>query len=232
MCMITDSTFNAIDMLGRTMTNMTLEYKPAGCCSSSAAAASCAVPAETPLKNSCPEQQNIIKVHCHASDVSPEKIYYKGKYTTVIWNDGTTTTVSCGDGETFDKYSGFCAALAKKMFESTTHVKKMIEELDVEENKRKAAEARAKKKEEAKKAEAERRERAWQRRLKRGLDREVERWMIEQAADEVILGIMEEQRREKREAAEAMEDMSGKVCLDACESCECYYDAPDEENNG
>ena len=60
------------------------------------------------------------------NQVKPEKIYYKDKHTTVIWNDGTTTTVACGESETFDKYSGFCAALAKKMFSSTTHVKRMM----------------------------------------------------------------------------------------------------------
>lgn len=131
-----------------------------------------------------------IRMNSTLNMVEPEKIYYKDKHTTVIWNDGTTTTVSCGESETFDKYSGFCAALAKKMFSSTTHVKRMIEQLDVEENKKKAAEARAKEKEEAKKAEEARRERARQRRIERGVKKEVERWMIERAADEIICNMI------------------------------------------
>ena len=164
-------------------------------------------------------------------DVKPEKIYYRDRYTTVVWKDGTTTTVCCGENETFDKYSGFCAALAKKVFGSTTHVKGMIEKLDVEENKRKAAESKAREKEAARKAEEERIERARQRRIERGVKKEIERWMIEEAADEMILKIMEDRRNAEAED-ESVSEMSGEACGEACESCQSCDEAHTEVDNG
>lgn len=56
-----------------------------------------------------------------------KRIIYSGPKTIVFWTDGTKTIVSCGEGETFDEYYGFCAAFAKKMFGSTSRVKKLVE---------------------------------------------------------------------------------------------------------
>lgn len=39
---------------------------------------------------------------------------------------GPKTIVSCGEGDTYDYYSGFCAAVVKKLFGSTTHAKKVL----------------------------------------------------------------------------------------------------------
>lgn len=49
-----------------------------------------------------------------------------GPKTIVLWADGTKTIVSCGEGDTYDYYSGFCAAVVKKLFGSTTHAKKVL----------------------------------------------------------------------------------------------------------
>ena len=59
-----------------------------------------------------------------------KSIKYSGKYTTVTWNDGTKTRVSCGEGEQQSRYSAFCSALAIKIFGTNSQVKKIVETKD------------------------------------------------------------------------------------------------------
>ena len=54
-----------------------------------------------------------------------KRIVYHDPATIVFWQDGTKTVVKCMDGEPFEKYAGFCAALAKKVFGSTSKAKKV-----------------------------------------------------------------------------------------------------------
>lgn len=56
----------------------------------------------------------------------PTKVIHNGNKTIVIWDDGDKTIVSCGDDEEFDNYTGFLAALAKKLYGSTSRAKKMV----------------------------------------------------------------------------------------------------------
>lgn len=56
-----------------------------------------------------------------------KKIIFNNPKTIVLWGDGTKTIVSCGDGDIFDPYAGFCAAVTKKIFGSTSKVKKIID---------------------------------------------------------------------------------------------------------
>ena len=56
---------------------------------------------------------------------SVKRIVYHDPATIVFWQDGTKTVVKCMDGEPFEKYAGFCAALAKKVFGSTSKAKKV-----------------------------------------------------------------------------------------------------------
>lgn len=58
--------------------------------------------------------------------VEPERIVYSGDRTIVFWNDGTKTIVKLREGDEFDEYLGFIAAYAKKMFSSTSRLKKFI----------------------------------------------------------------------------------------------------------
>ena len=58
--------------------------------------------------------------------VTPTKVIYNGNKTIVLWDDGDKTIVSCGDDEEFDNYTGFLAALAKKLYGSTSRAKKMV----------------------------------------------------------------------------------------------------------
>ena len=54
------------------------------------------------------------------------RIIYSGNKTVVLWEDGTKTIVGCSDGETYDEFDGFTAALAKKIYGSTCAVKREI----------------------------------------------------------------------------------------------------------
>ena len=53
-------------------------------------------------------------------------VIYSGPKTIILWADGTKTIVSCGEGESYDHYTGFCAAVTKKLFGSTSHAKKVL----------------------------------------------------------------------------------------------------------
>lgn len=105
----------------------------------------------------------------------PTQIYFHDKHTTIVWDDGESTTVTCGDGETYDKYMAFCAAVCKRMFGSASHIRKMIKDMDVEEHKRQREEEKEARKNEAAVAELERRKKAHDRRVRR----EVERMLFE-----------------------------------------------------
>ena len=56
----------------------------------------------------------------------PTRILYSGNRTIVFWNDGDKTIVKCAEGQEFDEYNGFVAALAKKMYGSTSKAKRII----------------------------------------------------------------------------------------------------------
>lgn len=62
--------------------------------------------------------------------VTPKRINFRKKnddyYTDVLWEDGTVTVVKLREGEDFDEYAAFCAALAKKVFGSTNAVNNIV----------------------------------------------------------------------------------------------------------
>lgn len=58
---------------------------------------------------------------------SIEGVFFNGKHTTIRWADKTTTTVGVGKGETFEEYTGFIAAVAKKMFSGTKAAKRFLD---------------------------------------------------------------------------------------------------------
>lgn len=55
-----------------------------------------------------------------------KRVIYNGPKTIILWADGTKTIVSCGEDESYDHYTGFCAAVVKKLFGSTSHAKKVL----------------------------------------------------------------------------------------------------------
>lgn len=56
-----------------------------------------------------------------------KKIFFNGNHTTILWSDNTRTTVGCMEGEKFDEYAGFAAAILKKMFGSSIAAKKFLD---------------------------------------------------------------------------------------------------------
>ena len=56
----------------------------------------------------------------------PKRIIYNDPATIVFWNDGTKTVVKKAEGETFNSYTAFCAALAKKTFGNNSTVNKIV----------------------------------------------------------------------------------------------------------
>lgn len=83
-----------------------------------------------------------------------KEVVFNDDTTVVIWADGKKTIVHCGEGETFDRYTGFMAAICKRMFGGTTTAKKFMNSIDKQyQDKLKAekeAEEKAKRIEEAK----------------------------------------------------------------------------------
>lgn len=57
-----------------------------------------------------------------------KKIIYSGPKTIVLWEDNTKTIVSCKEGDIFDPYVGFSAAVMKKLFGNNSKIKKLIKE--------------------------------------------------------------------------------------------------------
>lgn len=59
-------------------------------------------------------------------ELYPEKIIYNGPATIVFWKDGTKTVVKAMDGVDANPYHGFTAALAKKIYGSSSKVNKIV----------------------------------------------------------------------------------------------------------
>ena len=66
------------------------------------------------------------------TNLQPKSIKYDKNYTTVTWNDGTKTTVRCSNEDDYSRYTGFCSALAKKIFGTSSQVRKIVETKDEE----------------------------------------------------------------------------------------------------
>lgn len=102
--------------------------------------------------------------------------------TTINWSDGTKTTVRVMADERYDKYNGFCAAVMKKLFGTTTMAKRIRDRKDIKYIK-------AVREEERKKAEAaaeKRREVAMRRAAKRIAKETIAEMKIQAMADEII----------------------------------------------
>ena len=70
--------------------------------------------------------------------ISVDRIIFNDPATIVFWNDGTKTVVKCQEGQTFNPYFGFCAAIAKKLYGSNSILNRIVETyLEKEEDPRK-----------------------------------------------------------------------------------------------
>ena len=82
---------------------------------------------------------NIVKTDMLASidmkfRLTPKKIIHNGPATIVIWRDGEKTVVKLMEGDTYDEYAAFTAALAKRIFGSTGYVKRTLKDVTVEQD--------------------------------------------------------------------------------------------------
>lgn len=77
-----------------------------------------------------------LKRHYYAL-TSPEKIIKNNRTTVVIWSDKTKTIVRCEEGKEYDVYEAFTAALAKKLFQNNSRLKRMIKEKFVSQDNKK-----------------------------------------------------------------------------------------------
>ena len=64
------------------------------------------------------------------SPYSVKSIKFDKKFTTVTWQDGTTTRVGCMLEDEYNRYEAFCAALAKKIYKTTSAVKHIVDMKD------------------------------------------------------------------------------------------------------
>lgn len=78
-----------------------------------------------------------IKAKTLGDDFKPKKIIHSGPKTIVFFKNGEKIIVSCGENETYDDYTAFCAALAKKIFGSTSRAKKIMKSVTVEKTEKK-----------------------------------------------------------------------------------------------
>jgi len=58
--------------------------------------------------------------------ITPKKIIYHNPATIVFWEDGTKTVVKCSPSETYNKYVGFCACLAKRIYGNNSRVNRIV----------------------------------------------------------------------------------------------------------
>ena len=82
---------------------------------------------------SCWLEPNRVPKHFSKNSQSPysvRSIKFDKKFTTVTWQDGTTTRVGCMLEDEYNRYEAFCAALAKKIYKSTSAVKHIVDTKD------------------------------------------------------------------------------------------------------
>lgn len=93
---------------------------------------------DTPKRNDAIIPANLAKEFINAVDhlnfvfgaprksLDVKRVIFSGPKTIVFWSDGTKTIASCGEGDMNDPYAGFCAAVTKKVFGSTSQAKKVL----------------------------------------------------------------------------------------------------------
>lgn len=55
-----------------------------------------------------------------------KNVIFNNPATIVFWEDGTKTVVKCMEGYIYDEYTGFMAAVCKKLFGSSSAVRKIV----------------------------------------------------------------------------------------------------------
>lgn len=130
------------------------------------------------------------------------------KVTVVIWADGEKTIVRCGEGEAWDRYTGFMAAVCKRLFGGTTTAKKLMNAKDKGYQAKLKAEAIAKEKEKRAAEAKEAKKKADQRRDKefdRMMDDLIKYYMVDFAAQDMARRIMNGEDEPENTSADGTE---------------------------
>lgn len=132
------------------------------------------------VPNGCAMKEIARRMNEHFRLPFMHRVIFSGPATTILWYDGTKTTVKASEGQQYDRYAGFCACVVKKLFGSTSTAKKLMDSCDAD-LARKAWEA------EQEKAREQRRREEEDRRVKKAL-RHVpsERELRERAYDRAL----------------------------------------------
>lgn len=99
-----------------------------------------------------------------------KRVHFNGRACVILWEDDDKTVALCGEGETFDRYTGFMAAVCKKLFGGTTPAKKLMDEKDAGYQAQLKAEKTAKEKAERREAAEKQAKKAHERRVKAQLN--------------------------------------------------------------
>ena len=59
-----------------------------------------------------------------------DRIIFSPPATVIFWGDGEKTVVKCAEGQQYDRYNGFCAAVCKRLFGSSSAAKKIMDFCD------------------------------------------------------------------------------------------------------
>lgn len=114
-----------------------------------------------------------------------DRIIFSDPATIVFWTDGTKTKVKCMDGEKFERYAGFCAAVMKKLFGSTSAAKAYMEDRDAE-SIAKARQEEKEKKAATKKSAEDKADKDYDRAFHDAVAEEIFRRMVNSEADRMM----------------------------------------------
>lgn len=125
-----------------------------------------------------------------------------GNACVIVWEDGVRTVVHCGEGETFDRYTGFMACVCKRLFGGTTTAKKLMnaKDADYQNAIKEAEELKAKEKaEEEAQLKAAKAQRLRAKAREKEIQAMVERMLTEEEALRRVEEILEARAAAKKE---------------------------------
>lgn len=89
----------------------------------------------SPLFCGCAAERELVSSKA-TEFVKPKRVFFNGQHTVIEWPDGEKTTVGLCPGESYDEYTGFCAAIVKKLFGSSREAMKFMDRIKVVQKKK------------------------------------------------------------------------------------------------
>lgn len=161
------------------------------------------------LKKSITEEPEMPSITVAAKDVfTPitipytippiKRVIFSADATIVIFADNTKEVSRCGDGEPFDRYTGFMACVCKKLFGSTTAAKKLMNQKDADHQAALQQAKLEKEKQKAQQAAAEKR----QQKHDKAVRKHLEQLLVEEEAYNLYDDIVNKRRAAEPKASE------------------------------